>query len=308
MNDVMKFPLLSRIVKRAWLQVIVLSVLISGHVVLEFIPDAKEHPIYPKILSFVSVWVVAWIVSRIVTVFREAPFVEAKLAANLQPLVFLFIRILIYSLAMLFALDSLGVSITPLLASLGVGSLAVGLALQDTLGNLFSGFYLYLDRPIAIGDWIRLENGIEGQVVSIGWRSTHLHVLQDNRVVIPNSKLSSSVLVNFNLPIESTTLMLFLGVAYEMDLEKVEKTLLECVARVASRMKGFLESDGAPMVRFTKFSDSSIDLSLAVKVRSFPDQGLIRHELIKEITATFTQENIEIPYPKRVVKQMPLGL
>jgi small-conductance mechanosensitive channel len=83
---------------------------------------------------------------------------------------------------------------------------------------------------------------------------------------------------------------------------------LECVARVAGRMKAFFESDGSPTVRFTKFNDSSIDLSLAVKVRSFPDQGLIRHELIKEITATFTQENIEIPYPKRVVKQMPLGL
>lgn len=247
---------------------------------------------------------VAWIVSRVITVFREAPFVEAKLAPNLRPLVFAFARIAIYSLAFLVALDSIGVSITPLLASLGVGSLAVGLALQDTLGNLFSGIYLYVDRPIAIGDWIRLENGMEGQVVAIGWRSTHLQVPQENRVVIPNSKLSSSVLVNYNLPLPGTTLILSLGVAYEADLGRVEATLIEAVGRVAARLTGFFDGGGEPSVRFTKFGESGIDVNVGVKVRSFPDQAIVRHELIKEIQASFARASIEIPYPRRDIRQL----
>lgn len=304
MHEIPKFPFLSRAIRRVWLQSVVLGILLSGHVLLDFFPEGKGHPIYPKILSFLAVWVAAWIVSRIVSVLREAPFVETKLAPNLRPPVFLFARILIYSLAFLVALDSLGVSITPLLASLGVGSLAVGLALQDTLGNLFSGFYLYVDRPIAIGDWIRLESGIEGQVAAIGWRSTHLLVPQENMVVIPNSKLSSSILVNFNLPIQGTTLQIPLGVAYDSDLDRVEKTLVDAVSGVAARMPGFFESNGEPLIRFTKFGESSIDLVLSVKARSFPDQGVIRHELIKEIKSAFARTAIEIPYPRRVIQQV----
>jgi small-conductance mechanosensitive channel len=181
----------------------------------------------------------------------------------------------------------------------------VGLALQDTLGNLFSGFYLYVDRPISIGDWIRLENGIEGQVVAIGWRSTHLLVPQENMVVIPNSKLSSSVLVNFNLPEPSVTLTLPIGIAYGSDLDRVEATLVAAVARVSANLPGSFEASAEPVVRFTKFSDSCIDLTLGVKVRAFPDQGLIRHELIKEVKRSFDHEKIEIPYPTRVIHSAP---
>ncbi len=303
MDEHSKFPFLSQIVRKIWLQLIVLAVLTAGNILLEFVPEAQKHPAFAKILSFVSVWVVAWMIARIAKVFRDAPFVEARLAPNLRPLVFNLVRAMIYVMAFLVALDSIGVSITPLVASLGVGSLAIGLALQDTLGNLFSGFYLYIDRPIAIGDWIRLETGIEGQVVAIGWRSTHLLVPSENMVVIPNSKLSSSVLMNFSLPRQATTLTLPIGVGYSTDLERAEKALLGVVDRVAARMPSFFEPETPPVVRFTKFGESSIDLSLIVKVRSFPDQSLIRHELIKEVKAAFTQEGIEIPYPTRTVHQ-----
>jgi small-conductance mechanosensitive channel len=304
MHEVSKFPIVSRIFQRVWLQSIILAVLLSGHVLLEFVPEAQKHPDFEKILAFVATWVAAWIGSRIVTAFRDSPFVSAKLAPNIRPLVFMFARVILYLLAALIALEALGVSITPLLASLGVGSLAVGLALQDTLGNMFSGFYLYVDRPIALGDWIRLESGLEGQVVAIGWRSTHLLLPQQNMVVIPNSKLSSAALTNFSLPAVGTTLTVALGVAYEMDLDKVERVLLAVARQVSARMPGVFEGDGKPIVNFTKFNDSSIDLNLGVRVRSYPDLAAIRHELIKEIQRTFAKENIEIPYPKRVIRQI----
>jgi small-conductance mechanosensitive channel len=306
MHEASKFPIFSRIIQRVWLQSVILAVLLSGHVLLEFVPETQKHPDYEKILAFFATWVAAWLTSRIVSVFRDTSFMSDRLAPNIRPLVFVFTRVIIYSLAAMIALESLGVSITPLLASLGVGSLAVGLALQDTLGNLFSGFYLYVDRPIAIGDWIRLESGLEGQVVEIGWRSTHLLLPQQNMVVIPNSKLSTSPLTNFSLPAVGTTLALPLGVAYEMDLDKVERVLLEVARRVAGRTPGSFEGDGQPSVRFTKFGESSIDLSLGVRVRAYPDIAGIRHELIKEIQRTFAKEAIEIPYPKRVIQQIPV--
>ena len=305
MHELPKFPLLARIIGRVWLQVLILAILIAGSVLLEFVPETKGHPAYLKTISFVGIFIGGWIAIRILGVFREAPFVEAKLAPNLRPPVFMIFRIMIFSIVFLIALDSIGVSITPLIASLGVGSLAVGLALQDTLGNFFSGFYLYVDRPIAIGDWIRLESGVEGQVVSIGWRSTQLLMPQESMIVIPNSKLSSSALINFNLPTSETTLTISLGVAYNSKLDFVEDTLQEAVSRVASRMPSIILKDEPPLVRFTAFGESSIDLKLGVKVRSFPDQALVRHELVKEIKQCFELSKIEIPYPKRVIQQLP---
>lgn len=305
MQDVLKFPYLSRAIRAVWFQLLILAALLSGHVLLEFIPEAARHPTYARILAFLTVWVGAWIVARITNVLREAPVVQTRLAPNLRPPVFFLVRLVIYALAFLIALDSLGVSITPLLASLGVGSLAVGLALQDTLGNLFSGFYLYVDRPIAIGDWVRLENGTEGQVIAIGWRTTHLVVGGVNRLIIPNSKISSSMLTNYNLPTAQTNLVIPIGVAYESDLDHVEKTLLETVERVRANMGSLFNRDAAPLVRYSQFGESSIDLSLVVPVQSFPDQFLVRHELIKAIKAAFDGEKIDIPYPQRVFRQLP---
>src|SRR5690606_8092261 len=127
-----------------------------------------------KWTTVLGIFAVTWIAVRVISVFRESPPVTKRFAPNVRAIIFASIRVVVFVLGALIALDSLGVSITPLLASLGVGSIAVGLALQDTLGNLFSGFYLYLDRPIAAGDWVRLDTGMEGQVRRIGWRSTHL--------------------------------------------------------------------------------------------------------------------------------------
>jgi small-conductance mechanosensitive channel len=303
MEKAASFSLVRKIVARIWVQALLLAVFLSSHLVFEILPETKHLKPLEKVSAFLGVWIGAWLVSRIVTVIRDAPAVSGKLTPNLRFLVFAFVRALVYVLGFLIALDSIGVSITPLLASLGVGSLAVGLALQDTLGNLFSGFYLYLDRPIAAGDWIRLESGVEGQVVRIGWRSTHLSIGQDNTVIIPNSKLSTSSLTNFSLPVAATNLNVSLGVSYDADLEKVEAVLLDIARMVAQEWKQFFSTEPA-IVRFQKFGESSIDLQLTVKVRSFPDHVEMRHELIKAIKQRFAQEKIEIPFPQRVIRQV----
>ena len=113
---------------------------------------------------------------------------------------------MIGALAIVTALQSLGVPVAPLLTTLGVGSLAVALALQDTLANFFAGLYLLADRPIGAGDYIKIHDGEEGYVETIGWRSSRLRTGTGNMVIVPNQKLSQAILINYHRP--STAVMM----------------------------------------------------------------------------------------------------
>lgn len=106
------------------------------------------------------------------------------------------IRAFVLVIGALVLLDHAGIRITPLVTALGIGGLAAALALQDTLSNLFGGFHLLADQPIHVGDLIRLENGMEGVVEDIGWRSTRIRSLSKDLIVVPNAKLAQGILVN----------------------------------------------------------------------------------------------------------------
>ncbi len=207
---------------------------------------------------------------------------------------------IIVSIAGLVVLDTLGVSITPLLASLGVGSLAVGLALQDTLSNFFSGIYIIADKPCRVNDFIRVDSETEGYVVKIGWRSTHLRLLNDNIVVVPNSKLATSQLINYDLNGQECTISLNLGVSYNADLDHVEFVTKDIAMQVLKKWD-FGVHDTEPIIRFFNFGESSIDLRISVRVKTWVDQYELRHQLIKALHKGYSAQNIEIPFPQRVV-------
>lgn len=298
-----RFLLVVNALKKIWFQLLVLFLLLTSHLYLEFQPESKGYLVYRRVLSFLAVWVVAWILSRVLELVHHSAWVSSKLAPHFRPLVFVFFRIVIYVTAFLVALDTVGVSITPLVASLGVGSIAVGLALQDTLGNLFSGFYLYLDRPIAAGDWIQLDTGIEGKVVRIGWRSTHLLVSGVNHVVLPNSKLSSSMITNYSIPHPEVSAVVAFGVGYGSDLEKVEHVLGNTAREVVEKYTGGVR-EFFPLVRMKRFGESGIDVEVTVRVKTFDDRVEIEHFLIKALKAACEREKIDIPYPHRVVRHL----
>ena len=136
-------------------------------------------------------------------------------------------RIVIFCVGTLIILNSLGISITPILATLGVGGLAVALALQDTLSNLFSGFHMSMARQINIGDYIKLDSGEEGYVVDVDWRATKIRMLPNNVVLIPNAKLSQAIVTNYYLPEKEMAVLVQVGVHYGSDLKKVESGLKE---------------------------------------------------------------------------------
>ncbi len=210
------------------------------------------------------------------------------------------VRVLIFGIGILIILSKLGISITPLLTALGVGGLAVALALQDTLSNFFAGFYVSLAKQIRIGDYVKLENQDEGYIVDIGWRSTRIRTLPNNFVIIPNSKLSSSIVTNFHLPEKEMAVLVNVGVDYASDLEKVEKVTCEVAKEVMKKVNGGVP-DFEPFIRFNKFNYFSIDFTVILRGKEFTDQYLIKHEFIKLLHKRYNKENIVIPFPIRTV-------
>ena len=209
-------------------------------------------------------------------------------------------RTAVAAVGLLVVLQSLGVSVTPLLTALGVGGLAVALALQDPLSNLFAGLQLLSTKKLHIGDHIKLDNGDEGQIADITWRYTTILTGLNTVVMIPNAKLASAVVTSYTLPDHEVGLNVPLGVACGSDLEQVERVTIAVAQQVLGEspagVPGF-----TPLLRFTGFGESSIALTVTLRARTFADVGIVRHAFIKCVHARYRDEGIEMPFPQRVV-------
>ncbi|MEU3275903.1 mechanosensitive ion channel family protein [Streptomyces antibioticus] len=213
-------------------------------------------------------------------------------------------RVLVLAIGFLVALQSLGVSIAPMLTALGVGGLAVALALQDTLANLFAGIHILASKTVQPGDYIRLSSGEEGYVEDINWRQTTVRALSNNLVVIPNGQLAKTNMTNFTRPEQQLTILVQAGVAYDSDLEQVERVTTEVVAEVMTEITGAVP-EHEPAVRFHTFGDSRIGFTVILGVGEFSDQYRIKHEFIKRLHRRFREEGIRIPAPARNVSLQP---
>jgi small-conductance mechanosensitive channel len=183
---------------------------------------------------------------------------------------------------------------------LGVGSLAVAIALQDTLGNAFAGLHIKADRPIEAGQFIRLDSGEEGYVDRIGWRSTRIRMLPNKTAVVPNSKLVQSTIINYDLPDPEVAVLVEVGVHYDSDLKKVERVTIEAGQEIMKSVPGALPSF-EPFIRYHTFNQSSIDFTVILRARTFVDNYLIKHEFIKALQEKYREEGIVIPFPIRTV-------
>lgn len=222
-----------------------------------------------------------------------------------QPAAFV-IRALFALLAVIIVLENLGISLTAVWTTLGVGSVAVALALQDTLTNFFAGLYLLMGRPISPGDYIKLETGQEGFVVRTGGRSTSLRTLTNNIVVVPNSTLAKAVITNYSAPEPRMAVAISVGVAYGTDARRVEKILAEIAEQAAREGLEGLLLDPPPVARLIPgFGASSLDFTLAAQVREFRDQFPVQAELRKRILERFQKEGIEIPFPTQAILLNP---
>jgi small-conductance mechanosensitive channel len=209
-------------------------------------------------------------------------------------------KLLILLLGLLIILQTLGISITPILTALGVGGLAVALALQDTLSNFFAGIHILLSRKIKPGDYVKLETGEEGYVTDITWRNTTIRALPNNMIICPNAKLASAIVTNFHQPETEMAVLVQVGVGYESDLQKVERVTMEVGKEVMREVQGSV-SEFEPFIRYHTFADSSINFTVILRAREYADQYLIKHEFIKRLRQRYKEEGIEIPFPIRTV-------
>lgn len=206
-------------------------------------------------------------------------------------------KAIILIIGFLILMNNLGISITPLITALGIGGLAVALALQDSLSNLFSGIHILIERPLKVGDYIKLDSGEEGYVIDVGWRTTRVRMVPNNIIVIPNKRVTESIITNYYLPERRMALFIPIGVSYDSDPEEVEKVLLEETNKAVKEVPGMLE-DPPPSVRFMPgFGDFSLDFTLVCQIKEFIDQYHVQTELRKRIFKRFKKEGIEIPFP-----------
>ena len=208
------------------------------------------------------------------------------------------VRIAIAVLAAIMALETLGVPVAPLLTTLGIGSLAVALALQETLANFFAGLHLLADRPVRPGDYIKIHDGEEGFVETIGWRSSRLRTTKNNIVIVPNQKLSQAILTNFHLPVSNVTMTVAVTVAVDSDAEAVEKLFNDELGRATAELD---ELRGAkPVVRLADITDAGQVWHCILDVKDVEAQRLAGHEVRKRLLARLRGERIALAVKEKV--------
>jgi small-conductance mechanosensitive channel len=274
----------------------------SLSVALQFLPDfLRTHPATIMALKLSVILLLFWVFVALLNFFVFDRLLEKHLSPPTFKVVKICVRLIFYSIALLVILDTLGISITPFLASLGVGSIAVALAVQSTLGNLFSGFYIMLDKPVRVGDYVRVSNALEGYVTRIGWRSTRVRTLANNTCILPNSKLADTEITNFSLPESEMSVVVDLAISYDNDLEKVESVVV-AAAREAQKTVPGAVADFEPFIRYNRWSDWGLVFSLNLRVHEFSAQYLLVHSALRMVHARFQEENIALLYQQKGVQ------
>ena len=213
------------------------------------------------------------------------------------------VRIGISAIFIVFILQRLGFDTTAIITGLGVGGIAVALALQDTLGNFFGGVHILVDKPFKEEDYIKTDNGVEGQVKQIGWRTTKIETFPSrNMIIVPNSKIANAVLENFSFPESETGVIGVVGVDYKEDVEKVEQIIKESI-QIASEKTKLIEKNSI-WARFENFGDFSLNFKYGFLVKSWVDRAPALSAANKEIFNEFRKNQINIPYPVRTIYNM----
>lgn len=275
--------------------VYLMPVLMDG---IPFIGKNEDHvrDFFSAMLIFSLTVVTAKVVSGMLQIRSEKTDSELPSTSILTNIV----RAIVYCIGLILILQKFGVAIAPLVTALGVGGLAVALALQPTLSNLFSGLQIIASGKLNIGDFVQMEGGQKGFIRDITWRNTTIETAQNNIIIVPNSKMADTIVENFFLVDREITFNVLVGVSYDSDLSKVERVSIEVAKKVLEAHNGGVVSF-EPFVRFYNFGESSIDLKIFLRVKEYADQFMITSEFIKALHSRFNQEGINIPFPIRTV-------
>lgn len=276
--------------------------LYAGVMLLEL--PAAWNLIARNLLITLVILSISWSLSRIAAGVVSAHATSALGSLPSVRLLTNLVQVTVLLLGGLVVLQTIGISITPLLTALGVGGLAVGLALQDTLANLFAGIHILVSRQVRPGDFIRLSSGEQGYVQDITWRYTAIRQLPNNLIIVPNANLASARTSNFNLPDPEQAILVEVGVSYDSDLSSVERITVDVARQVMREVDGGVP-DFEPFIRYHTFGDSSIQFTVILRGRDYVSQYLVKHEFIKRLHQQYRAAGIEIPFPIRTVHLAP---
>jgi small-conductance mechanosensitive channel len=292
------YPLLQRIFRGI---PTLAGILVAFYAVMEIVTiPPRALLFYQKLFHSLIILTLTLLVARLASGYLKQKFGKTSGAFASTSILATTIDLSVYAIGLLFLLKSFGFEVSPLLTALGVGGLAVALALQDTLANLFSGINILVAKQIKIDDFVKLATGEEGHVVDMNWRNTTIKTPTENMVVIPNQKFASSTITNYAQPFAECSIAIPIGVSYESDLDYVEKVTVAVAKEILQKMEGGVSSF-EPVVRYSSFAESSINFNVILRVKTVTDQHLIRHEFVKKIHVRYQQKGIIIPFPTRTV-------
>ena len=246
------------------------------------------------VLIYIAGYLVANLASGLINWYKNdvAPHTESDLDDALMPFLGKAVGVTVFILATLMAISAMGIEITPLLATVGVGGIAVALAAQEMLSNVFGAISILSDRPYKVGDRISMTDGLLGDVVEIGLRSTRVKTLDGRITVIPNADISKSMVVNYSQPDSKLRYDIKVGISYGADVEKASRILLE----IAGSTSGVLK-DPAPKVYVTDLGNFSVNLLMQVWLENYRMTWDVPDRIYRETLKRFATEKIDIPYP-----------
>ncbi len=256
--------------------------------------------VWVALTLLLAVFVAQRLISTLLTWYGES--VASRTSADWDdkslPMIRRVLNVTIVVVGALIVLAQLGISVTPALAGLGIGGLALALALQPLLSNVFAGSYMLSDASVRVNDFIEIAGGPSGWVEDIGFRATRIRTFDNNIIIIPNSTLAESTVTNFDTAGAPVDAAIYAGVAYEEDLEHVEAVCDNELRKIIDELDEAVDGQD-PIIRFQTFGDSNIDFLLKVRAHNRRQVGFLQHTMIKRIHARFAREGITINYPAR---------
>lgn len=272
----------------------------AASVVVHALLQGDSESSAAKIVVGLSVFVAGVLLVRMAIRMTDA-WAEMKPERRpVGPGIKLALKVAAIPLLIVSTMHAIGIDITPLLTVLGVGSLAVALALQDVLKNLFSGLQLVVDQPMRPGDFIVLDDGkVRGTVLEVGLRSTRIRTVENNTVMVPNATVAGAVITNTDVQDPTYAHVLKIGVAYSSDPRRVQQVLEDEVAKTLREVPGFVPDTG--QVFFVEMADFALVFRVVVRLKQFSGYFAPISELNQRVFARLAEEAIEIPFPTRTV-------
>jgi len=260
---------------------------------------ANVELIVERILTSVIIVTVGILAIKIINIFinewgkKWAKKSKSKTDDNIILLLHRTLMVITYVLILIYILNFWGIEIGPMIASLGIAGIAIAFALQSTLGNIFGGISMIIDKSIAVGDVVQVDANTSGKVVDVGLRSTKIRTWDNEILVVPNGQLSNQQIHNIALPDPQVRTVVAFGVEYGADVAKVKKIVMKEIKSIKH-----IINDPEPLVRFLEMGDSALLFKAYMWVDDYRDRVKVKEEATEKIYNALNKAKIVIPFPQ----------